>query len=145
MTDFETTVALILSDGLKSLGIETIQVNIGRVCNLACNHCHLECSPERSELMTEETMDLVLAVVRSNPRVRIEITGGSPEFHPRLREFIEALRNEGLPVQMRTNLVALVEGDDELAPFLRDRSVELVGSLPCYLEENVARQRGEGV
>ncbi len=123
---------------------DTIQVNIGLRCNLACAHCHLQAGPDRPEQMNWSTMRQVVGAARRVGCGLVDITGGAPELHPRLREFIAALRAEGLAVQLRTNLTALLLREG-LPGFLRDQAVHLVASLPCYLEENVSAQRGEGV
>lgn len=132
-------------DPLRGTSIETVQVNIGLRCNLACHHCHVESSPSRSEEMSPETMRLVLeATQRANART-LDITGGAPEIHPRFRQFVIEARARGLRVMVRTNLTILLEeGYRDLPEFFRDHDVHLVASLPCYLESNVDRQRGRG-
>ncbi len=146
MNAFDTSLSRIWPQGLRSDHIETLQINIGRYCNLACRHCHLECSPARTETMSWNTMLHILGALQVSAFNRVDITGGAPEFHPHFRSFIEAARKAGQSIQVRTNLVSLLEPDlDGMAEFLRDHRVSLVGSLPCYLEENVTAQRGPGV
>lgn len=126
--------------------VETIQVNIGRNCNLACRHCHLECSPSRTEMMSWDIMKKIVAIVQESSYRLVDVTGGSPEIHPLFRRFVAALRKAGQTVQVRTNLVSLIDPDrEDTGAFLRDHGIMLVGSLPCYLEENVRGQRGPGV
>ena len=109
-------------------------------------HCHLDCSPDRTEQMGWETMEGVCAAAIGSGVELVDITGGEPSLHPRLRRFIEILKADGLRVQVRTNLTGLLEnGDQSLAEFFRDHGVLLVGSMPCYLQENVNAQRGGGV
>ena len=146
MNDFEKQITEATGNGLLSLEIETLQVNLGLRCNQQCNHCHLEASPHRSEMMEWPIMRLVLEAARSFGCGRIDLTGGAPELNPHFRRFVEALRQDGHPVQVRTNLTLLLEpGLGEIPGFFRDHQVQLVASLPCYLEENVRAQRGEGV
>ncbi len=131
---------------LHALDITTIQVNIGLTCNLKCVHCHVSSGPTRKEQMTWETMEMVLDAARKvRPRL-VDITGGAPEMNPHFRRFVGTLRNEDFNVQVRTNLTILLEpGYDDLVPFMAERRVGLVASLPCYLEQNVDAQRGQGV
>src|SRR5574340_657905 len=109
MNEFERRIQEIHADGLTAEGIGALQVNIGRTCNLACSHCHLECSPGRSEQMPEAVMEDVLRLVGDGSFRRVEITGGSPELHPRFRYFVEALNARGQAVQVRTNLTTLAD------------------------------------
>ncbi len=146
MNDFEKRIAEISSGGLHSLKVKTLQVNVGLRCNQQCYHCHLEASPQRKERMEWQTMEMVLEAARSLRCELVDITGGAPELNPSFRRFIMALRQESLSVQVRTNLTVLLEPDMESLPeFLRDHRVQLVASMPCYLEENVCAQRGTGV
>lgn len=146
MNDFEKQVAGTTSDGLYSLRIETLQVNLGLRCNQQCTHCHLEASPHRREMMEWPIMQLVLKAAKSIHCQLVDLTGGSPELNPHFPRFVAALRQEGYSVQVRTNLTVLLEKRmEELPKFFRNHQVQLVASLPCYLEENVRAQRGEGV
>jgi len=129
--------------GLTSLGIDIIQVNVGLRCNQNCRHCHLECSPARTESMDWDTMSAVKAAASRAGASMVDITGGAPELNPHLRRFIAGLREVGLNVQVRTNLTVLLErGQEGTIAFLRDHHVRLVASMPCYQEENVDAQRG---
>jgi radical SAM/Cys-rich protein len=146
MNDFEKQIIEARGTGLHSLVIETLQVNLGLRCNQQCTHCHLEASPHRSEMMEWSIMRQVLEAARSFGCGRIDLTGGAPELNPHFRRFVEALCQDGHPVQVRTNLTLLLEpGLGEIPRFFRDHQVQLVASLPCYLEENVRAQRGKGV
>ena len=146
MNDFEKRVAQSLGTDLRSAGIELIQVNLGFLCNQNCRHCHVQASPDRTEVMSWDTMALILAVARQLGTVRFDLTGGAPELNPDFRRFVAALRQDSREVQVRTNLTVLLEPSmEDMIGFLRDHRVALVGSLPCYLEENVAAQRGPGV
>ena len=129
--------------GMTGLSIDTFQVNVGLRCNQTCQHCHLECSPQRTESMGWPVMEMVLASCKNVGAVMVDITGGAPELNPHLKLFITKLREVGLDVQVRTNLTVLLEGDQaETIDFFSDHEVLLVASMPCYLEENVNTQRG---
>jgi radical SAM/Cys-rich protein len=146
MNDFEKQITAASGDGLYSLEIQTLQVNVGLRCNQQCRHCHLEASPDRVEMMEWDTMRLVLEAANSMGRPLIDLTGGAPELNPHFRRFVKSLRKAGHPVQVRTNLTVLLKpGMEEMPEFFKDHELQLVASLPCYLEENVCMQRGEGV
>ncbi len=146
MNDFEKQITEVGSEGLHSLKVKTLQVNLGLQCNQQCNHCHLEASPQRKETMQWRTMEMVLEAARGVRCELVDLTGGAPELNRSFRRFIAALRQEGLSVQVRTNLTVLLEPEMNTMPeFLRDHRVQLVASMPCYLEENVSAQRGKGV
>jgi radical SAM/Cys-rich protein len=145
MNDFERQIAGLTQEGLYSLRIETLQVNLGLCCNQRCVHCHLEASPDREEKMGWPVMERVLAAAKSSHCRLVDLTGGAPELNPDFRSYVEALRHAGIRVQVRTNLTVLMEPGMEVMPeFFRDQEIHLVGSLPCYLEENVCAQRGSG-
>ncbi len=125
--------------------IDTLQVNIGLKCNMACVHCHLACGPDREEEMDWKTMQAVVEAANLIHPALVDITGGSPEINPHFREFVTSLREHGHAVQVRTNLTVMLDtGLDETTEFLRDHQVTLVASMPCYMEKNVCRQRGKG-
>jgi radical SAM/Cys-rich protein len=143
---FEEMVASASCPGLCGQDIETVQVNVGLRCNQSCAHCHLGASPDRTEMMAWHTMERIVVIAGEVRCQKVDITGGAPEMHRDLRRFIEALTSKSLPVQVRTNLTAICEPGNETYPaFFRDHKVQLVGSMPCYLEENVTAQRGPGV
>ncbi|TVO69101.1 arsenosugar biosynthesis radical SAM (seleno)protein ArsS [Denitromonas ohlonensis] len=127
--------------------IETLQINLGYRCNQQCLHCHVNAGPKRTEEMDSETIDAILRFVDANPDVRmLDLTGGAPELNPRFRRLVTAARARGLRVIDRCNLTILSEpGYETLAEFLAEQGVEVVASLPCYLEDNVNAQRGKGV
>ena len=146
MNEFEKQIATPLHDGLHSLEIQTLQVNLGLRCNQQCLHCHLDASPRRTEMMEWGTMTLVLEAARRMRCPLIDLTGGAPELNPHFRRFVVGLRKTGCTVQVRTNLTVLLEPEmEDLPEFFKDQGVRLVASLPCYLEENVCMQRGEEV
>ncbi len=133
------------SGKLTAQDIRVIQVNVGLKCNQSCTHCHLDASPQRTEMMSEETMNHILRTAAECDRPLIDITGGAPEMNAMLKSFIKNSRALACPVQVRTNLSILTKPDySDFAEFYAQNDVSLVGSLPCYLEENVDAQRGTG-
>ena len=126
--------------------VETLQVNLGYTCNQSCLHCHVDAGPTRTEAMGRETLADVLAYLEAARVGTLDITGGAPELNPYFRELVTRARSLGLQVMDRCNLTILEEpGHEDLASFLAAQRVEIVASLPCYLEDNVDRQRGKGV
>ncbi|MBN1860041.1 MAG: arsenosugar biosynthesis radical SAM protein ArsS [Candidatus Thermoplasmatota archaeon] len=131
---------------LHCLNLQTIQINLGFICNQTCQHCHVNASPHRTEQMSWQTMEEILAVTKSLSPVFIDITGGAPELHPHLERFLRALVAQHHRVQLRTNLTILLEPQYEEFPTLyKELGIELIASLPCYLEEDVRLQRGKDV
>ncbi len=125
---------------------ETLQVNLGYRCNQSCLHCHVNAGPSRTEMMTRDTVLEVIAWLQASGIQTLDITGGAPELNPHFRLLVAAARNLGAQVMDRCNLTILREpGQEDLAQFLAAQQVEIVASLPCYLAENVDRQRGQGV
>ena len=126
--------------------LDTLQVNLGYRCNQSCLHCHVNAGPNRREMMDEQTLDLILQVLAARRIGTLDLTGGAPELHYQFRDLVSKATALGVHVIDRCNLTILFEhGQDGLAEFLADHRVEVVASLPCYLPENVDRQRGEGV
>ncbi len=125
--------------------LATLQLNLGRYCNLACTHCHVESSPKRKERMSAAVRERVIAWIREHRPATVDLTGGAPELIPGFRELVVAARAVGCQVMDRCNLAVLDEpGQEDLAPFLASHHVTVVASLPCYLEANVDKQRGKG-
>ena len=126
--------------------LETLQVNLGYKCNQSCVHCHVNAGPTRTEMMSRETVLEVVAFIEASRVMTLDITGGAPELNPHFRMLVSAARGMRAHVMDRCNLTVLEQpGQEDLAPFLAEHEVEVVASLPCYLEENVDRQRGKGV
>ena len=126
--------------------LETLQVNLGYLCNQQCLHCHVDASPRRTELMSEKIIDTVIQFAKQHKIKTLDLTGGAPEMNPHFRKLVQAARNLDIHVIDRCNLTILEEqGYEWLASFLADNNVEVVASLPCYLEENVNAQRGKDV
>jgi radical SAM/Cys-rich protein len=135
---------------LRRRALQTLQVNVGKMCNLACHHCHVEAGPKRKEIMTWETMEKIVAWLDALGRQAgiktIDITGGAPEMNPNFRRFVEALTSRGYHILDRCNLTILLEpGYEDMIEFFVKHNIEIVASLPCYLEDNVDKQRGQGV
>jgi radical SAM/Cys-rich protein len=127
---------------------EILQVNVGKLCNLTCVHCHVNAGPKRKEIMTHETIDRVLEWLSKTEIPVVDLTGGAPEMIPDFRYFIERVRTLENPRHVidRCNLTILLDpGYEELPEFLAKHKVEIIASMPCYTPENVNMQRGEGV
>jgi radical SAM/Cys-rich protein len=144
--DFATRVRAAGLD-LTRRPLDTLQVNIGRRCNQACRHCHVEASPIRTENMDFSTIDRLLALLSDAPTVQtVDITGGAPELNPSFRHFVREIRGMGKAVIDRCNLTVLLEpGQQDTPEFLAHHRVQVTASLPCYTIGNVDRQRGGGV
>ncbi len=131
---------------IKRSVLETLQVNLGYLCNQQCLHCHVDAGPRRKEIMTAETIDNVLNFLKQKNIKRLDLTGGAPEMNPGFFSLVKKAREIGVHVIDRCNLTVLLEeGFEEAASFLAENQVEVVASMPCYLEENVDAQRGKGV
>lgn len=144
--DFEQRIFDITHNHLQCIDLRTIQINLGFKCNQTCEHCHVNASPDRTEQMNWTIMETILSVTAKLPHVFIDITGGAPELHPYIETFLRNLVDQHHRVQLRTNLTVFVEFPNKNFPSLyRELGIELVASLPCYVEKEVRLQRGEGV
>jgi radical SAM/Cys-rich protein len=131
--------------GLRRRAVDVLQVNLGRYCNLACIHCHVEAGPTRTEMMSRDNVDAVLRFLANSDIPTLDITGGAPELHDDFNYLVESARQLGRHVMDRCNLTVIFEtGKDYLPEFFRRHRVELVCALPCYSIENVDKQRGKG-
>lgn len=132
--------------GLRADGVRTLQVNLGKLCNMTCEHCHVDAGPDRREIMDGDTIDACLGVLREHPQIEtLDLTGGAPEMNPDFRRVVTAAKELGKHVIDRCNLTILMaKGFTDLPEFLAEQEVEVVASLPCYLEENTDTQRGDG-
>lgn len=131
---------------LRRARLETVQVNLGYRCNQSCLHCHVGAGPKRTESMSAETVDEVLHLIEASGAGTLDVTGGAPELNPHFRHLVASARALGAGVIDRCNLTVLEEPDQvDTAEFLAGQGVEIVASLPCYLESNVDAQRGGGV
>lgn len=135
-----------LGEPLTKLPITVLQINLGRRCNLACQHCHVEAGPKRTEELSPLICDQLLEVIRRFPQLQtVDLTGGAPEINYGFRPLVETARQAGKEVMVRTNLTVFFEpGYGDLPDYLARHQVKVVASLPCYLEDNVDRQRGSG-
>lgn len=131
---------------LRRAALSTLQVNLGRLCNQACEHCHVEAGPKRTEIMDPAIMARIVHWCRDQGIVDVDITGGAPEMNPGFRDFVDQLQAIGARVLVRCNLTILCEpGYEDLAEWYAARGVALTCSLPCYSRDNVDDQRGKGV
>ncbi len=131
---------------IRRRALATLQVNLGYRCNQSCNHCHVNAGPHRTEAMDADNVELVLAYLARSGAATLDLTGGAPELNPHFRSLVERASARGIRVIDRCNLTVLFEpGQEDTADFLAAHGVEITASLPCYLEENVDRQRGRGV
>lgn len=126
--------------------LTTLQMNLGYLCNLSCTHCHVNAGPKRTESMTRKVMEQALQFAEKYNLQTLDLTGGSPEMNPDFRWLVQQAKNINLHIIDRCNPTILVEpGYNDTAKFLAEQQVEIVASLPCYLEDNVNAQRGKGV
>jgi len=136
-------------DALHARSIDTLQVNVGKLCNQACRHCHVDAGPHQTGAdvnMDAETADIVLAILQRGAVRTLDITGGAPELNPSFRRLVSSARSLGVHVMDRCNLSVLFQpGQEDLAEFLARHQVEVVASLPFYKRERTDRQRGAGV
>jgi radical SAM/Cys-rich protein len=131
---------------LRAADVDVLQVNVGKLCNQTCAHCHVDAGPDRGEVMSAETAEKCLDVLAANDIPTLDITGGAPELNPNFRRLVTRGRELGRHVIDRCNLTVLLVGaQTDLPVFLAAHRVEVVASLPCYLMENVDKQRGAGV
>jgi radical SAM/Cys-rich protein len=131
---------------LRRRSVSTLQVNLGYKCNQSCVHCHVAASPQRTEMMDAETVDLVIDTLKHTGAKTLDLTGGAPELNPYFRALVQEARSLGVKVIDRCNLTILFEpGQETLAEFLATNQVAITASLPCYSVDNVDKQRGEGV
>jgi len=133
---------------LKPTVIETFQVNVGKMCNQLCKHCHVDAGPDRKEIMTRETMQQCLEVLKQNPQLKtIDITGGAPEMNPNFRWFAEEISRLNRHIIVRCNLTIILANKKyhDLPQFYKQYNIEVVSSLPFYTQDRTDRQRGNGV
>jgi radical SAM/Cys-rich protein len=131
---------------LKRAGLETLQVNLGYRCNQQCLHCHVNAGPRRKEVMERAMVEQVLEFIHAANITTLDLTGGAPELNPHFRYLVQSARSMGIEVIDRCNLTILEEtGFEDMAAFFAAQRIQVTASLPCYLEDNVERQRGKGV
>ena len=130
---------------IKRAALEVLQVNLGYLCNQSCLHCHVNAGPKRTELMDQATVDALFEFIDASTVTTLDLTGGAPELNPLFRSVVTSARARGVQVIDRCNLTVLFEpGQQDTARFLADSKVKIVASLPCYIKDNVDKQRGDG-
>jgi len=145
---FDTRLARETALPLQARELTTLQINVGKYCNQACRHCHVDAGPHRiAEQMSGETATQILDVLRHHPQLQtLDITGGAPELNSNFKRFVSEARSMRRTVIDRCNLtIFFVDGYHDMPEFLAANQVQVIASLPCYLEENVDKQRGSGV
>jgi radical SAM/Cys-rich protein len=144
----DTRPLLLESDfpSVRRAALETLQVNLGYLCNISCTHCHVNAGPTRTELMDRDTVDLVLDFLARQGIGTLDVTGGSPEMNPHFRYLVDSARAMGVTVMDRCNPTILMEpGYEDVPEYLAGNEVVVIASMPCYQEQNVDKQRGKGV
>ena len=143
---FKETIRSTLGD-LERTTLSTVQINLGKLCNQACLHCHVEAGPKRTEIMSKEVAERIIELLNNSPTVKsVDITGGAPELNENFKIIATSARMLGLHVIDRCNLTVFFEpGQEDLPNFLRDQSIHIIASLPCYSKDNLEKQRGSGV
>jgi radical SAM/Cys-rich protein len=133
---------------LRPVELEIFQVNVGKMCNQVCKHCHVDAGPDRKEIMTRETMQQCLDVLKKNPSIKkVDLTGGAPELNPDFRWFVEEIKALDKHIIVRCNLTIILANKrfNDLPDFFKQHNIEVVSSLPSYTSDRTDRQRGEGV
>ncbi|MEA5403485.1 arsenosugar biosynthesis radical SAM (seleno)protein ArsS [Arcicella sp. DC2W] len=132
---------------LKTKQIDTLQINVGKMCNQVCKHCHVDAGPDRKEIMTQETMQACLEALKRSDIAIVDLTGGAPEMNPHFRWFVEEIAKLGKHIIVRCNLTIIVANPkyNDLPEFFKQHQVEVVSSLPFYNADKTDRQRGQGV
>lgn len=136
-----------LGQPLTKMPISVLQINLGRKCNLSCSHCHVEAGPQRTEELSPEVCDQLVEMIHRFPQIQtVDLTGGAPEMNYGFRPIVEAARSQGKEVIVRSNLTIFFEpGYEDLPDYFAQHQLRVVASLPCYLEDNVDKMRGQGV
>ncbi|AFY46664.1 putative Fe-S oxidoreductase [Nostoc sp. PCC 7524] len=136
-----------LSETFSKQGINILQINLGKRCNLACNHCHVEASPKRTEELSPEICEQLIDLIAKFPEIQIvDLTGGAPEMNYGFKPLVEAAKKNGKQVIVRSNLtIYFVDGFGDLPEYFARHQLRVVASLPCYLADNVDKMRGTGV
>lgn len=131
---------------LKPTVIDTMQINLGKLCNQVCEHCHVDAGPGRTEIMTKETLEHCLSAIKESGIKTVDLTGGAPEMNSNFKWFINELAKLNIQIIVRSNLTILTyKKHADLIPFFAENKIVIISSLPCYTKENVDKQRGNGV
>ncbi len=144
---FRDKVAAIGMFPLQATEVEIFQVNVGKMCNQVCKHCHVDAGPDRKEIMTRETMQLCLKVLENDSIRVVDLTGGAPELNPNFRWFVEEIKALGKHIIVRCNLTIILANRrfNDLPEFFKTHNIEVVSSLPSFTQDRTDRQRGDGV
>ena len=144
---FKDKVAALGMFPLKPVDVEIFQVNVGKMCNQVCKHCHVDAGPDRKEIMTRETMELCLGVLKTSAIKTVDLTGGAPEMNPDFRWFVEEIKTLGKHIIVRCNLTIIRANKrfHDLPDFFKKHQIEIVSSLPSFTQDRTDRQRGDGV
>ncbi len=144
---FKEKIELIGEFPLLASGVEILQLNIGKMCNQVCKHCHVDAGPDRKEIMTMETMQLCLAVLANSTIQTVDLTGGAPEMNPNFRWFVTEIKKLNKHVMVRCNLTIILANKKyhDLPAFFKQHQIEVVSSLPSFTKDRTDRQRGDGV
>lgn len=143
---FQHSLQAVGTEQLQRTGLRTLQINVGKVCNQTCSHCHVDAGPDRRESMSVSTAGQIIDFLARSQVETLDITGGAPEMNPNFRLLVQEARQLGKQVIDRCNLtILLAKGFEDLPEFLAGQRVTVVASLPCYVEENCDSQRGQGV
>jgi radical SAM/Cys-rich protein len=136
-----------IKTALTKQKIAVLQINLGKICNLACTHCHVEAGPKRTEELSIDVCQQLIELIRRFPQLEtIDLTGGAPEMNYGFKPLVEAARSQGKEVIVRSNLtIYFVPGYEDLPDYFAQHQLRVVASLPCYLAENVDKMRGNGV
>lgn len=132
---------------LQSAEVEIFQINVGKMCNQVCKHCHVDAGPDRKEIMTRETMELCLNILKTSSIKTVDLTGGAPEMNPLFRWFVEEIKALGKHIIVRCNLTIILANKrfNDLPDFFKKHQIEVVSSLPSFTQDRTDRQRGDGV
>lgn len=143
---FNETMSRSGRETLTRAATEILQINVGKLCNQSCHHCHVEAGPNRTEIMSWPVMERLIELAGQSTASMVDLTGGAPEMNPHFRELVTAMRGLGKEILVRCNLTILEEpGFEWLPDFYAENRVHLVCSMPCYTKELVTKQRGGGV
>ncbi len=143
---FSTKLSSIGVTGLKPNKLEILQINLGYMCNMTCEHCHVDAGPDRKEMMTHEVLESCLKAIDSSGVHTVDLTGGAPEMHPEFKWFVKELSKRSIRIIVRSNLTILVSGKKfkTYPQFFVEHGVVVIASLPCYTKSNTDKQRGDG-
>ena len=132
---------------LSPVGLDVFQINMGKMCNQVCSHCHVDAGPDRKEIMTKETLQMCLDAIQKSNVKTVDLTGGAPEMNPNFRWFVEEVTKLGCKTIVRCNLTIIVANKKyfDLPDFYKENKVEIVSSLPHYSSKKTDSQRGDGV